>query len=273
MVKTSVTKVYVFYYKCDTILQTDQMYQPIMAGNALLAGNESIQGDDSGENISIKNPYYSELTGIYWVWKNTRQNVTGACHYRRFFTALPEPFLFRLKRVLYFPLGLYKKRWGLIYTQNVKRFLPRILSKEQLENLLLQYDAVLPQARKLKYTVETHYCRYHNINDLNILKAVLTDLYPDYLEAYHSVLKGKKLYANNMFILKDVNYQEFMKWWFDVIFEFERRIDLNNYTEYQKRIFGFIAERLLNVWFEKKRLNCVELPVIYFKHFKFVQFL
>jgi hypothetical protein len=83
------------------------------------------------------------------------------------------------------------------------------------------------------------------------------------------VLKGKRLYANNMFILKDINYQEFMNWWFNVLFEFESRIDLKSYNDYQKHTLAFIAERLLNVWFEKKQLNCVELPVIYFKLFKF----
>ena len=271
MAESSKIKVYVFYYKKDSILKSNQIYQPVMAGNALLSGNKTIPGDDSGENISEKNPYYSELTGIYWVWKNTSQDVTGACHYRRFFTALPEPLLYKLKRILYYPLGLYRKRRGLIYTEKVDRFLHRILTREQLENLLLQYDAVLPQARQLKYTVETHYRRYHNINDLKILEAVLADLYPDYLDAYNLVLKGKRLHSNNMFILKEVNYQEFMKWWFDVLFEFENRIDLDSYTNYQKRIFGFIAERLLNVWFKKKQLNCVELPVIYFKRLKFEQ--
>jgi len=138
-----------------------------------------------------------------------------------------------------------------------------------LENLLLQYDAVLPQPRKMKYTVENQYRRYHDIGDLKMIEAVLTDLYPDYLDAYHRVMNRKRLYANNMFILRNKDYQEFMNWWFDVIFEFENRINLSSYTGYQKRIIGFIAERLLNVWFEKKQLKCIELPVIYFKKFKY----
>jgi hypothetical protein len=104
---------------------------------------------------------------------------------------------------------------------------------------------------------------------LQLLNAIIEEKYPEYLDAFQSVLSGKRLYANNMFVLKDEHYQEFMSWLFDILFEFERQIDLANYTNYQKRILGFIAERLLNVWFMKKQLNSIELPVIYFKHFKF----
>lgn len=263
------TKIYIFHYKSGTVLKTDPIYQPIMAGNALFSGNKTIHGDDTGENISAKNQFYSELTGTYWVWKNTKQSVTGTCHYRRFFTAQPEPFLYKLKRLLYYSAGLYKKRYGLIYTENTELFVPRILNEQELSELLDKYDAILPQARKLKYTVETHYHRYHNTNDLKLLESILTEKYPDYVNTFSIFLKGKRMYANNMFIMKEKEYQEFMSWLFDMLFEFERRIDLNNYTDYQKRILGFMAERLLNIWFIKKQLNCIELPVIYFKQLKF----
>ncbi len=269
MSETSISKIYIFYYKNNPVLNLENIYQPIMAGNALThLGSDIITGDDTGENISLKNHYFSELTGIYWVWKNTANEVTGTCHYRRFFTAQPEPLLYKLKRLLYYPVGLYQKRYGLIYTKNTDLFTSRILNQQELNELLNQYDAILPQARKLKYTVETHYKRYHNINDLIIIQDILKGKFPEYLTAYDEVMKGNKLYANNMFVLKNEHFQEFMKWWFDILFEFERRIDLNNYTDYQKRIIGFMAERLLNVWFLKKKLNCIELPVIYFKKFK-----
>lgn len=262
-------RIYIFYYKNGLVLQIDPVYQPVMAGNAIIQEKSSICGDDSGENISLKNPYYSELTGIYWVWKNTSQQITGSCHYRRFFTAKPEPFIYQAKRILYYLTGLHKKRYGLIYTRNTQLFVPRILSGEEISTLMNQFDIILPQSRKLKYTVETHFSRYHDINDLKLLESILTEKYPEYLNAFHEVLKGKRLYANNMFIMKDNHYQEFMTWWFDVLFEFERSVELINYTDYQKRILGFIAERLLNVWVMHKKLNCIELPVIYFKHFKF----
>ena len=108
-------KIYVFYYKNGPVLKLSPVYQPIMAGKSLLRVKTEFQGDDTGENISDKNKYYSELTGIYWVWKNTRQNITGTCHYRRYFTAQTEPFLYQIKRLLYFSTGLHKKRHGLIF--------------------------------------------------------------------------------------------------------------------------------------------------------------
>ena len=262
-------KIFSFYYKPGKVITNDPIYFPIFSGKNGSFKTCTIPGDDTNDNISSKNKYYSELTGIYWVWKNTRQEITGTCHYRRFFTSQPEPYLYRLKRWLYYLAGLYKKRYGLIYTKDTKLFVKRIINQTEIESLFQKYDAILPQARKLKYSVETHFKRYHDINDLKVVEMVLMEKYPEYLEAFHEVLNCKRLYANNMFILKDVHFQEFMAWWFDVLFEFERKTDVRKFTGYQQRIMGFIAERLLNVWFRKKKLNCVELPVIYFKYFKF----
>lgn len=261
-------RVYVFHYKEDAVLKTDPVYQPVMAGNALVSGNCSISGDDTGENISLRNRYFSELTGIYWIWKNTRQDVCGTSHYRRFFTARPEPLVYKIKRLLYYPTGLYKKRSGLIYTGNSRLFAPRIISSAEIRRILEDYDAILPEARKLGYSVETHFQRYHHAENLKLLRLILKEKYPGFSDAFETVLKGKRLYANNMFIMKDHHFQEFMEWWFDILFEFEQRIDLTQYTGYQERVLGFIAERLLNVWFMKKQLKCKELQVIYFKHFK-----
>lgn len=40
-----------------------------------------------GENINYLNRFYSEMTTMYWVWKNCQKSrLVGFCHYRRHFT-------------------------------------------------------------------------------------------------------------------------------------------------------------------------------------------
>ena len=54
----------------------DPCYLPLHVGKA---GKEEMgfAGDDTGENISRKNPYYCELTGLYWLWKNVHTDYKG----------------------------------------------------------------------------------------------------------------------------------------------------------------------------------------------------
>ena len=63
----------------------DAIYVPLHVGHA--CGEDfGYAGDDTGDNISEKNCYYGELTGVYWVWKNVHTtDYVGICHYRRYF--------------------------------------------------------------------------------------------------------------------------------------------------------------------------------------------
>ena len=259
-------KIYTFFYKNGSVLKLDQIYEPIMAGNELLSSQSAITGDDTGENISAKNHYFSELTGIYWVWKNTQNDIIGSCHYRRFFTAKPYPLFHRLKQFLL--SIIQKKKQGLIYTTNIKLFKDRIINENEIREILDSYDAILPKSRKFRYSIEEHYHRYHNHIDLQIIKEIISEQYPNYIDSFDRILKQNELYANNMFIMKQIDFDLFMKWWFSILFEFERRSEMSQYTGYQERVIGFLAERLLTVWFKHQKMNIKELPVIYFRNLK-----
>ena len=44
--------------------------------------------ETNGENIADLNRYFSEWTGLYWIWKNRLNNMddndwVGDCHYRK----------------------------------------------------------------------------------------------------------------------------------------------------------------------------------------------
>ena len=263
-------KIYVYFYKKSKLMPLEAMYEPIMCGNIRFSDEFNMIGDDSGENISEKNFHFSELTGIYWVWKNTkRRDVVGSCHYRRFYTLSEKASDNPILRLFYYLTGVYKNKKNLIYSNDLEFWKTKILSEIQLKQLLNQYDGILPKPRKFSKTVKEQYAKIHNIHDLKIVEDILTAKYPEYLDAFHTLLKRNTLYANNMFILKNPFYEQFMEWWFDMLFEFENRVEIENYKGYQQRIFGFIAERLLNIWIIKNQLNIKELNVVYFKNLKF----
>ena len=57
---------------------------PIQCGSAINPKIDNVLYDDSGENISLKNREYCELTAHYFAWKNIVADYYGFCHYRRF---------------------------------------------------------------------------------------------------------------------------------------------------------------------------------------------
>ena len=63
----------------------DPVYLPVQAGRAAGTPLAGFTGDDSGTNISAKNPHYCELTALYWGWKNLDADYLGLVHYRRHF--------------------------------------------------------------------------------------------------------------------------------------------------------------------------------------------
>lgn len=258
---------YTFYYRPQSRIDIPN-YKPVWAGKNNAKNNNEFIGDDSGDNISKKNKYYSELTGLYWIWKNTNHKIVASSHYRRYFTLSNEPIWNKLKRFFYFPAFQWKKRYGLIYTASVNYWKPRILTPQQANQLLKTYDAIMPQRRILKYSVAKHYNRYHNPKDLILLKNILTQNYPEYVNSFNKIMDGNRLFANNMFVLDSVRFKNLMHWLFNVLFLFEKSIDLDNYSEYQERIFGFLSERLITTWIEHHQINYKELPLIYFKKLK-----
>jgi hypothetical protein len=262
-------KIYSFYYKPNSVLTINNCIIPVWAGKNNRKPAHGLIGDDTGENISHKNQYFSELSGIFWVWKNTQSELVGSCHYRRYFTNSKEPFIYRLKRQSYFFAGLKKKRHGLIYTNNIKFWKSKILKANEVLEILCNYDVILPERRKLRQSIRLHYCKYHNPNDLIIIGNILKEKYSEYLSSFENFLNGNRLFANNMFVMNWENFDKMMHWLFSILFEFENQIDLDNYQGYQKRIFGFISERLISLYIFHNELNYKELPLVYFKNLKY----
>lgn len=66
-----------------------------------------------------------------------------------------------------------------------------------------------------------------------------------------------------MFVMKRSLFDEYCTWLFDILFELEKRTDMTWYDTYEARLFGFMSERLFNVWLERQNLKKVEIPVVF----------
>jgi hypothetical protein len=224
-----------------------------------------------GEFLSTKADYYSELSGIYWAWKNSKSNILGSCHYRRVFTTYPFSLIYRLKRLLNsrlnVKLNLAPRRN--IPSKKIGKFLPYLLNEQTILETFKNHDAILPAPLILKVTVREHYRQHHQIADLDLLEKIIQEKYAEYSDAFSEIMDSHELYPYNMFVLNREVFDQFMPWWFGVLGDFENRIDLAQFTGYQKRILGYLSERLLTVWFKKNnQIRIKEFPLLFFKKLK-----
>ena len=125
------------------------------------------------------------------------------------------------------------------------------------------YDIILPTMGHTYMTVYKQYEKYHDINDLLLCGKIIKKKYPDYYPEFEKLLKQKKYYPFNMFIAKKELIDEYCEWLFDILFESEKTINktLETKDKYNKRVYGFLSERLFNVWIKTKKLKIKELPV------------
>ena len=66
-----------------------------------------------------------------------------------------------------------------------------------------------------------------------------------------------------MFIIKYKLFDEYCNWLFSILFELEKRLDISEYSDYDARVFGFVSERLLDVWLNTKCCQYIDIPYIF----------
>ena len=86
--------------------------------------------------------------------------------------------------------------------------------------------------------------------------------YPNYLSTFDNVMKKKDYCICNMCVISKKKFDNYCKWLFDILFELEKITDLSEYSPLQKRIYGFLSERLFNVWIAHNNLNVKPVNMI-----------
>lgn len=198
--------------------------------------------DDIGDNIANKNLNFCELTGLYWIWKNAKEklnDITGLIHYRRGFTTKYE---------------------NLIYSFGGK--IPKNIEIDKVKKILKKYDMIVPIPEKGFKTVYQTYAKMHHEEDLKLTREVILNICPEYVKEFDQAMNKHYYFNGNMFITKKSIFDSYAKWLFSLYNQLEKKIDINKYEDsYQARVFGFISERLLNVWLLHNKINYKKLPM------------
>lgn len=174
---------------------------------------EDICVDNAGEHISEKNKQYCELTALYWIWKNAKEEIVGLVHYRRHFL-LPD-------------------NWSAIMERN-------------------SIDVILPVPLHVEPNLEANYKSRHDGSDLDYLfEYVRRKEKEEYLNLKNFYAEG--LYSPcNMFIMRKEVLCDLCEWLFpllDAVVEHGGQKEDN----YLNRYPGFLSERLLSYFFQKNR--------------------
>lgn len=228
----------------------DSMYLPIQVGRAQSRLKTGWQGDDIGDNISCKNPNFCELTGVYWAWKNLKADAIGLVHYRRYFAgskiSLFDRLLFSLN------IDAHKNKWD------------NILSQAEAEQLLAKAPIILPYKRNYYIeTIKNQYIHAHHREDLEKVREIIAKYHRDYLPDFDRHMNETKSHIFNMFIMKYDYFIQYCSWIFDVLFRLEDKLDISKYSTNDARVFGFLGERLLDVWILKNKIKIIENNIIY----------
>lgn len=208
-------------------LPHNEVMRPIHVGRAISQRKEEMawmQGDDTRENISEKNPQYCEMTAHYWIWKNVKDaEFVGVCHYRRFF--------------------------GIDITE------------ENISEVMEDADVMMVEPSWHVDSVYAYFAKFMGAENMTILWRVMKKICPEYTETLESVCDGVKFYPFNMLICKKHLFDEYCKWMFSILEECEKYVKHSPFTN-GRRALAYMAELLTGVYFIYRKLKIKSVPYI-----------
>lgn len=199
----------------------DKMYVPVHVG-AEGKNDLGYMKDNNGENISLLNPSFCELTGLYWAWKNLDYEYLGLAHYRR-----------------HFSLKKRKDKWS------------SVLTYSELKPYLDKVRVFVPKKRK--YYIETLYSHYdhtHYSEQLDTTRKIIERMYPEYIKSYDKIMKQRYGYMFNMMIMTKDLMDDYCTWLFNILFELQKQLTMPELSNFQGRFYGRVSEIIFNVWLD-----------------------
>lgn len=192
------------------------------------------QDNDGNDNISYLNKSYCELTGQYWVWKNSKSNIVGFFHYRRylkFFSNSEKPYIIEKK-------------------PDTDKLIGYGYKESSINKIFEKYDLIVPYPEKMYKNVYQHYidAQNHYKKDIDIIIKIVKENYPEMKSAMEKYLNNENSYFGNIYIMKWNIFDKYMQWLFSILLEFDVLKEDKKYNIQAKRVDGYLAERLFGIY-------------------------
>lgn len=256
-----------------SVLPDNPLYVPIHVGrsNSVKPLNGMI-GDDTGDNISVKNPMYCELSAQYWAWKNCQSEYIGLCHYRRLFCFNDKDYKKDLRNQIVISRmdGYTMDEYGLTDEATMRQVIEAndvvVGLKEDVSSLATPYGP--------KPTVMGHWLAHDRAlireSDLKKLLEIVKTKYPEIYKVGHKVLNDKYFVGYNCFVMRKDLFDTMCAYEFDCLKTLEESIDLTGVHTQIHRIYGFMGEILFDMFvFYLESLGQYRIqhvPLLYVEH-------
>ena len=223
------TEIYVMTHKACAIPNIEG-YVRLQVGSALHDDLGYMRDDEGDDNISDLNPFYAELTGMYRLWRvPTDADNIGICHYRRFFINEDK----------------------------------KIMTMPEYEKMLEDDDIVAAIAENDIPYFEL-FSQAHHIDDLMAVGKAIKELYPEDSWAFEEMLKSYRITYGNLCVMPREQFFSYCEWLFTVLLKAGEYIDVSEYDEYHRKVFGILAESLLWVYINARNLKMKECRAGFF---------
>lgn len=208
-------------------------------------------GDDTGDNISAKNRFLNEMTGIYWAWKNYDKlgdpEYIGFMQYGKHLVL--DPYM-------EIPRGEWMPHSDVYFCDHVTYQRSQNLTEQSVLQAIEDMDCLCPA----KYNICHHLAGAKSCRErllqlapgqeavFDTMCQIIHDKFPEFVPQLQEIEHGSMHYPLNLFIMKKDLFFRYCSFMFGVLLEILEKIDLSNATPKQKRAPAFCSEFLTSIF-------------------------
>ena len=209
----------------DFPINQDDFYKALCVGGFRKEGWLSAA---DGANIEQYNEQLNETTGLYWIWKNTKDKTVGLSHYRRYFNDGER------------------------------------LNKEKAEQILKTNDIILAPIQlgwSIARNIQMASGEMLGRSVGAMFREAIEEKQPNYVEAFDKVMDGDFMYYCGMFVTSRKVLNAYCKWLFSFLMDVVDKVETGPLGYYEKRVCGYFCEAFWTVWLQNQSLDVYEMPL------------